>query len=110
MGYIQQCRSVSIFAECILEFLACLFQTRCVKVVEHNYRPLLHELLGDSLTDAAGTAGYQGDFPESGFGFGIRCSFASSNGQYSILNASCRGSEVYSDMASAPFITWMALV
>src|SRR3546814_5002110 len=62
MGYIQQCRSVSIFAECILEFLACLFQTRCVKVVEHNYRPLLHELLGDSLTDAAGTAGYQGDF------------------------------------------------
>ena len=43
-------------------------------------------------------------------GFGIRFNFASSNNQYSILNASCLGREVYSDIASAPFITLMALV
>ena len=30
--------------------------------------------------------------PASGFGFGIRCSFASSRRQYSMSNASCRGS------------------
>src|SRR5437868_345360 len=36
--------------------------------------------------------------PDKAFGFGIRCSFASSSNQYSILNASCLGNDVYSDI------------
>ena len=48
--------------------------------------------------------------PVNSFGLGILCSFASSSNQYSMLNASCLGSDVYSEMASAPFITLMALI
>ena len=48
--------------------------------------------------------------PLKAFGLGIRCNLASSNNQYSILKASCRGNEVYSDIASAPFITLIALI
>ncbi len=40
--------------------------------------------------------------PDNALGLGIRCSFASSSNQYSILNASWRGNEVYSEIASAP--------
>ena len=48
--------------------------------------------------------------PERALGLGIRWSLASSKSQYSISKASWRGSAVYSEMASAPFITFMALM
>ena len=48
--------------------------------------------------------------PERDLGFGNRCNLASSNNQYSISKASCLGSEVYSEMASAPRITLIALI
>ena len=41
----------------------------------------------------------------SSFSAGIRWSFASSSNQYSMSNASCCGSAMYSSMASAPRIT-----
>ncbi|MNE21596.1 hypothetical protein D3C80_1147630 [compost metagenome] len=48
--------------------------------------------------------------PESALGLGMRCSFASSNSQYSMSNASCLGKAVYALIASAPFITFMAFI
>ena len=48
--------------------------------------------------------------PESGLGLGIRRNFASSSSQYSMSKASCSASPWYSEMASAPRITLMALV
>ena len=45
----------------------------------------------------------------SGFGFGIRCSFASSSAQYSIRNFSRSSIGAYVETASAPRITLIAL-
>ena len=45
----------------------------------------------------------------SGFGVGIRCSFASSSAQYSIRNFSLSGIGAYVETASAPRITLIAL-
>ena len=44
-----------------------------------------------------------------GFGFGIRCSLASSSAQYSIRNFSLSSIGAYVDTASAPRITLIAL-
>ena len=46
----------------------------------------------------------------SGFGFGIRCSLASSSAQYSIRNFSASSIGAYVESPSAPRITLMALV
>ena len=46
----------------------------------------------------------------SGFGFGIRCSFASSNAQYSMRNFSDSSIGWYADRPSAPRITLIALM
>ena len=45
----------------------------------------------------------------SGFGLGIRASFASSSAQYSIRNFSLSGIGAYVDTDSAPRITLIAL-
>ena len=45
----------------------------------------------------------------SGFGFGIRCSLASSSAQYSMRNFSASSIGAYVDTASAPRITLIAL-
>ena len=43
------------------------------------------------------------------FGFGIRCSFASSSAQYSMRNFSASLIGAYDEIASAPRITLIAL-